>query len=64
MTTKPKTIGASMRQLRRQRASSDASSAIPQAMVESIRQSMRIEGYDLSAEEVREAAERSLKKAA
>ena len=64
MTTKPKTIGASMRQLRRQRGSSDASPAISQAMVESIRQSMRVEGYDLSAEEVREAAERSLKEAA
>ena len=64
MTTKPKTIGASMRQLRRQRGSGDASPAISQAMVESIRQSMRVEGYDLSAEEVREAAERSLKEAA
>ena len=64
MTVKPKTIGASMRQLRQKRSSGEHPSAIPQAMVESIRQSMKVEGYDLSAEEVREVAERLLEKAA
>ena len=63
MAVKPKTIGAAMRQLRHERRPKEHSE-IPQAMVESIRQSMKVEGYDLSAEEVREAAERSLKKAA
>ena len=61
MQTKTKTIGTSMRELRQARRGQTSSNLIPEAMVESIRQSMCIEGYDVTAKEARDVIEKTVR---
>lgn len=55
-------IAISMRNIRQRPVKATHSSVAPESMVESIRQSMRIEGYNIPAKVARKFIERALTK--
>lgn len=60
MTMRKQTLGARMRVVRSRRRARPLITRVPDRMLESMRQSLRVEGYDISAEEARRAAQHVL----
>ena len=60
MAIQKRSIGSAMRELRRKKVCHSVPTRIPDRMVNSIRQSMRVEGYEVSAEETRSAIQQTL----